>query len=425
MKYFYVLFLLSLLASSKLHAQSNYKPGYIVTLNGDTTKGLIDYKEWGENPRHINFKLSPTGNVEPYGVQKITAFGVDRLEQYQRYIGPVSTHAVELPKISSSRDSAVVNDSVFLRRITAGKNAALFMYEDDLKNRFFIADGNSIPTELKYYRYLDNANKSIIIEATYRQQLQRLVAFYQPGNRQLIDQIQRADYQLKYIEPIILSINGYNGTKYAENSRLKTRLFVGVAANAVSTKFDGNYIFNSPGSSKSVMPQINVGLDLLLNKNVGKWLFRTELSVSGNRSNFKTGQNYSTTTGMNTFEYEGKINQVSALLTPQIVCNIYNANNLKVYLSGGVTFNINLQSTRSFAFINNINHTVTEVYGDEAFGFKTLQYGVSTAAGVMIKRIAIYLGYNPPMVLGSSSGSTLYLSSFRAGVNYTIGKKQL
>ncbi|HTD41168.1 MAG TPA: hypothetical protein VK671_11145, partial [Mucilaginibacter sp.] len=48
------------LLSSLSYAQSNYKPGYVVDLKGDTLKGFIDYREWGSNPNAIDFKTTVT-----------------------------------------------------------------------------------------------------------------------------------------------------------------------------------------------------------------------------------------------------------------------------------------------------------------------------------------------------------------------------
>jgi len=56
MKYFYLPLLLLLLFPFFASAQSNYKPGYVVTLPDDTIHGFIDYKEWDKNPEKISFK---------------------------------------------------------------------------------------------------------------------------------------------------------------------------------------------------------------------------------------------------------------------------------------------------------------------------------------------------------------------------------
>jgi hypothetical protein len=55
-------------------AQTNYKPGYVVTLKGDTLRGFIDYKEWIKNPKYISFKNTP-GNreVESFSPQSANA----------------------------------------------------------------------------------------------------------------------------------------------------------------------------------------------------------------------------------------------------------------------------------------------------------------------------------------------------------------
>ena len=37
-------------------SQTNYKPGYVVNLNGDTLRGFVNYQQWDNNPRTIAFK---------------------------------------------------------------------------------------------------------------------------------------------------------------------------------------------------------------------------------------------------------------------------------------------------------------------------------------------------------------------------------
>ena len=47
-------------------AQSNYKPGYVVTSKGDTIHGFIDLQAWDSNPTAISFKpamVQPLGDV--------------------------------------------------------------------------------------------------------------------------------------------------------------------------------------------------------------------------------------------------------------------------------------------------------------------------------------------------------------------------
>jgi len=38
------------LVSIFFKAQTNFKPGYVITINGQTIRGFINEKEWGANP---------------------------------------------------------------------------------------------------------------------------------------------------------------------------------------------------------------------------------------------------------------------------------------------------------------------------------------------------------------------------------------
>jgi hypothetical protein len=45
MKFFYKVLLAVILLPAFSYAQSNYKPGYVVNLKGDTLRGFIDCRE--------------------------------------------------------------------------------------------------------------------------------------------------------------------------------------------------------------------------------------------------------------------------------------------------------------------------------------------------------------------------------------------
>jgi len=64
MKQLYPLIALLILAPLFSKAQSNYKPGFIVSLKGDTTYGFINYREWKLTPNQIDFKTAITDAVE-------------------------------------------------------------------------------------------------------------------------------------------------------------------------------------------------------------------------------------------------------------------------------------------------------------------------------------------------------------------------
>ena len=121
MKKIYKILLSTVLLPALSYAQSNYKPGYVVDLKGDTLKGFIDYREWHSNPNSINFKTT-TADIKPhpYSAAEISAFTINKLETYIRYTGPVSMDATDVDHIAYSRDTSTSIVTAFFRVLQKG-----------------------------------------------------------------------------------------------------------------------------------------------------------------------------------------------------------------------------------------------------------------------------------------------------------------
>jgi hypothetical protein len=133
-------------------AQSNYKPGYVVTLKGDTLHGFIDYREWSSNPNSINFKTAIADNkAREFTPAEIGFFNISGLESYRRYEGPVSMDATDKDHLANAIDSSFRVEAVFFKELQKGKNLALYAYTDNLKSRFYVGEApDYIPIELGY-----------------------------------------------------------------------------------------------------------------------------------------------------------------------------------------------------------------------------------------------------------------------------------
>ncbi len=77
-------------------AQTNYKSGYVVNLKGDTLHGFIDYKEWGHNPKNINFKSAPGDKARLLGLSDISHFEIEGYVAYHKYKLSISTNSVDI-----------------------------------------------------------------------------------------------------------------------------------------------------------------------------------------------------------------------------------------------------------------------------------------------------------------------------------------
>src|ERR1700750_2801584 len=135
MKNFYKVLLAVILLPSLSLAQSNYKPGYIVTLKGDTLRGFIDYREWDKNPDAISFKSALTDSKpRQFTPDQARFIKINGQEAYQHYAGPISMDITDKDHMGYQRDTSSRVASVFFRVLQKGKNLSLYSYTDNLKS---------------------------------------------------------------------------------------------------------------------------------------------------------------------------------------------------------------------------------------------------------------------------------------------------
>jgi len=227
-----LLFLAGLLPLN-LFAQSFY-PGYAIKNNGDTLKGYLKFKRWENNPDGTQFK--PGAQDKPINLTKSNTryFSIDvgSKVEFQRYAGAVSTDVVNINDLDTYRDSSFRMDTVFLKVLRKGPNVQLFSYDDNLKTRYFIADGPDFnPVELTYriYYNIDSVgNKKSVREDTYKKQLYKLALKYGKDNNDLNAAIYKSDYIGANIIDVTDKINGFTSKDIPSNSELtsppKTKL---------------------------------------------------------------------------------------------------------------------------------------------------------------------------------------------------------
>jgi hypothetical protein len=276
-KYFYLALLFFI--PSIVLAQSNYKPGSIVDLKGDTIHGFIDYKEWVQNPESIAFKPEQNGKSKQLGVDDIQYFGVTGYEYYRRYSVNISLNSTEISMLRDTADTTTKTASVFLKVLQTGKNATLFEYNDDLKIRFYVGDkSNPHPAELIYLLYLNTDGSTVITKKYYQGQLAVIAS---DNHLNLSGQIENADYDESSLTEIIEKINGGQNSLSLANRPSSFRFFAGVAGGSSMLTFKGDAASAIiTGSSTSFSPQVALGFDAYLNPGVGEFVLRVELSAS-------------------------------------------------------------------------------------------------------------------------------------------------
>ncbi len=405
-------------------AQSNYKPGYVVTLKGDTLHGFVDYQGWDSNPTAVYFKsVINDRNRQSFTVNDISFFNVDGLVTYKKYTGPVSMDGTNTLRLGGSRDTSFQIETVFLKILQKGKNVALYEYTDGLKTRFYISEAPDYdPAELVFRLYENvEANGTTVNENTYLKQLFALAYKYNVLDDDLTRTLQSANYAQPDLSAIVSKINNISGSeyekKYAEHSKLN--FYVGAGLNITGTSSSSSSPYEQDGgkSQTSVGPAISLGLNVTPNPNSDRVEFRADLSFAESQ--------FSSSYKLNVNPYiavRASFNQLDISFSPQIIYNVYNGEHLKLYV--GIGANIT-HFAFSKVFFGSQNPNVLDGGIGETNPYNFYQNDTSglLKAGVKIdKKFEIFAEYFTSTVLTHGGYFQFNTNIEQMGVAYFFGR---
>lgn len=416
MRYFYKLLIPALLLPLFSIAQSNYKPGYVITNKGDTLKGFINIKEWNQNPKKISFKTSTDKkDSQEFGTGDIVFFKATNLESYQRYIGLLNDDPTSISNIPSGRNTSTITDSVFLKIIQKGDKITLFEYTDNKKEHYFIADNrDKQPVELVYRIYSEEDGRTVN-ENAYMQQLFALAFKYNSNSESLKTQIERSTYNFSDLVAISRKIN--NSKEKDDEAFIAhkkgTFLFASAGLN-ISTITSDNSIMQSLTNSTptSYFPRLAVGINVLSNPNVGRLGFRAEIAFTTNK--YKRSLSYNNGDGLQTYS----LSQNMLSVIPQIFYNFYNTDAFKFYGAVGASFNISRYGgNASHNKLGNSSDNVINNYLALASGWTSFPLKIG---GVINKKLDVWVAYIPKSTFSTSQSYTVQVSAVQIGLNYSF-----
>lgn len=409
MKLFLITITAALLLPFLSSAQSNYKPGYVVDIKGDTLKGSVDYLEWERNPKQVTFK-STTGTVQQFTPQSSNAFAVTGFEYFEKHVVKISMDPIEATSATNMLDTSYRVDTVFLKTMTKGRYLSLYSYSDAVKTRFYAwSRGDAEPTELAYHVYL-GTNSAPVHVNRYRFQLQNIASGNNVNGSKLAGLLSESAYTDRDLLRIAAAINGTDPSQLKSGDKVGTRFFVGAGVNYNGMSFSGDIEFPS---NYSVFPKVSAGIDIFTNKNVQRLFVRVEIGVTGDQHDSKNSYERS----------ELKMQQVTASLALQAYYNFYNGQNLKVFAGGGLSLNNSTYPTHYYITLGGID--VTPIKQNNFPDYYKLWETILLKAGVTINnRIEIYAGYVPSTTITDQFlAFDGRVTSYQAGVNFLFGAK--
>jgi len=263
MKSIYI-FLIIILPVSSI-AQSNYHQGLVVKNNGDTIRGYINYREWNESPRSIDFKAGKEDKqVQHFDPLSIKGFEITGMETYVGYVGPITMGRTSFNNLPTQLDTTVKLDTIFIKQVVTGKYLTLFYHNDKIKTRFFIAERGAPPVELKYYEYVNGDQRDVSTDI-YKGQLTLYISKYTQDGDKLNNSIEKMYYAESDLQNIVDKIN--NNGKIIKR-KTPTRFFAGLGINSTTTEVNNVDASGIRQDYTTVAPVINVGIDIFDNPNV-------------------------------------------------------------------------------------------------------------------------------------------------------------
>lgn len=399
-------------------AQSNFHKGYVVNNAQDTIRGFIDYKERFNNPTSIIFKSSTDSKPQTFLLKDYAAYGIDGLVRYQRFAVNISMDKVNLANLSVGIDSTSKRDTVFLQVLQTGKNVNLFAYQDAIKGRYYIQrKTDTEPEELIKHDYLSESNAMQVVTNTrYRRQLIRLLYALNMNSAANEGRVNSLDYKPDELIKFAAIINEQEVVK----SKYKSfRFFAGTGVMISKAVFSGLNEFAGPDVSNKVYasPILTAGVDLFANPVIGKLIYRIELSLA--KAKYEINKtNADPTMGF----YRYSFDRTTVSINPQIIYNIYNADNLKAFLGGG--FSVDVAGYSNHVKALRIRGQENPVIGKSDVGVETLNISFPFTAGIVLnKKIQLSAGYTLPSSITRAVYYSLDIQSYKIGVNYFFGSR--
>ena len=254
--------LLALLLFQNVFSQENYLAGYIVQLNGDTTKGFIDYRNWNRNPDNIFFKQQLSGSITNYTPLTIKEFHVAD-EIYKSAIIQTEVSSYSLNKLKYDTKLNFKTDTTFLQTMIQGEKSLYYYMNDFEKEQFYIKSDTGYDL-LIYKKYLkaDLGRPMIIENNKYLGQL----SLYLMNCASIRSKLESVEYSKKSLESAFVSYydcvkSNINFQKETEKSITET----GVLAGSSITKLNFESASFSGLVNAKFKPTVSFSAGLFLN----------------------------------------------------------------------------------------------------------------------------------------------------------------
>lgn len=266
-----LLYVISIFA---LQAQQNFTEGGILRPNGDTLRGLVDYRDWDLTPAEIHFRQSISAENEVIKPENVAGFFITNKNEVYRsaivYLNDEPSDTRAMPSFPTKREALTgfrpARHRVFLR-LLAGGQLTLLEHNDANRRHFLVQPEGDTLRELIARQV--SVGDAVVSLDEYKNQLRLLTAAC-PTLKTNLD-------RLPYFEsPLVACIQDYNrcvGKTAYTRPKVKAarRLYALAGAGLPLVKASGPFSDNKPVDGPgNIAPLFGVGADFSFPRARGK-----------------------------------------------------------------------------------------------------------------------------------------------------------
>ena len=393
------------------YSQQNFIPGYVVTLQGDTLQGQIDYRNWDRNPDKIVFEQDGKTTPVQYNPVDIKSFGAN-IEIYVSAIVKSDVSPRNLNNLYHEDGLTTEIDTVFLQVIISGTKS-LYYYKSKIGiDNFYIKDKNIFEL-LQYNIYRSHVDSRIHFNKRYIGQL----TLYFNNDPSVRQKLERTEYTKTSLKNLFLTYYKQSSTapkfqKKTDKASIEYGIVAGVIITSVTFGGDAIPYLGNTGTHQSTCPSGGLFLDLILARGQGKWSVYNELVYNS----FQLSTSYYGFFG--SFYYRDQIDAelgFSYLTMNNMARFRYPVKGGYLFINGGLSNGIIIGGTNHKTTVE--NSVVTE--GKALDSYKNHDLGYIGGIGVKYRHLSLEArykkssGFSPYVTLSSIIGQYYFLLGYR------------
>ncbi|MEM9981403.1 MAG: hypothetical protein AAF734_02830 [Bacteroidota bacterium] len=414
--------LVGLFTSFTAAGQKNFVGGYIISLEDDTLRGMIDFRNSEKNPSQVLFKQR--GQIEKYSPQEIRQFGV-KGEVYVSASIEKEISPDYLSELNALPDVKLEKDTVFLQSIIEGDKSLYFFKSEKRKDNFYIEEDGTY-TLLLHKRYFKEINGKKIISHN-RSYISQLSAYLQDCT-QLNQSLSKTEYSLKSLRKLFEAYYECKDEKILFENNIEKippefGMVAGVSLTNVSFSGDGGAFTTVVNADYPTSLNFMGGIyfNLIRTKNAGKWSLYNELSVvSYNFEGDYTDFDFTTRDDIFTFT-RTEINYTYLKLYTLLRFK-YPINQFALYLNAGIS-NGYVIASRNYALEDRQFMTsLVTTEGEGIEGARDYEQGLVVGLGGQFKKFTLEARYERSNGVSPSDGLNSPVDRFQFLLGYRLNR---